>query len=286
MGWHRRIKILEILIKNYVIMKNVVFVTKLFTFALCMVIMFGSCGAVNKAKLKIELAVESSKLPMEIGNGLTLTSIALNDDGEIVEYNIECNNEEIFSKLKQIREVSQEYMKYRFFNNHNKSLKIKDILDYEVGIRVIYNYGGLKTTIKVPYREFKELSEEDLEEEDLEEHFLKLIVKRYNKMCPNKMCPAGLGGGVSMHLVSISGDYVVYSYLIDEDEGSIENIRKNTNLTREIMLCEAFSKIKFEELRVIYKCNKNLAYKWLGNHTLEKCIITVSNSEIRKICNF
>jgi len=260
-------------------MKKVLLVTKLFAFALCMVMMFGSCSLVKKAKLKSAIDDVNSELPEDLGDGMTLTSAALSDDGEFVEFNVKCNDDATLLALKQGKEATKELMKYSLVSAAKEDKDIQELFKYEVGIRYIYNDDNLQATIEVPYSEIKELEESDMSKSDMNERLLKITIKAADEACPTDM-----GDGMSMQSVKLSGDDVVYTFMLDENLYNINLLKQNLGQFKDAALKDAISdEDSRDEIKLIYDNKKNMVYQWVGDQTRTNYSLKISNAEIGKL---
>ena len=121
---------------------------------------------------------------------------------------------------------------------------------------------------------------DDYQEEDnsISLYELKSFIREYNDELPEY-----IDEGMDLETVYLDGDYVVYSYSLDEDIYDIDYFRTNRSDVKRSLKNELFNNTE-EDVKIFIKAckdnNKGIAYRFVGLFSGDACTIYISPNEL------
>ena len=238
-----------------------------------------SCG---ESKLKTIVETANSDCPVSMGNMGEVTSIEY-VDGNVV-YNLSVNEsiidiDALNENPKLMKKGVLAMLNSSDADNDTKEL-VKALEEADAGL--IFRYHGSKSgkTASVS------LSRNDITDmkvsADNGESSSPLEALEAEVEITNAQCPTDIGDGLQIAAVAISGDYVVYTITVDENDISIAALAENKAEVKKAIKEELDKDDDDMQtfIELCKKCGKGVAYRYTGDTSGKTLTVKISASEL------
>ena len=243
----------------------------------CVVVLLAGCLAENKLKLAVESA--NKRCPLSMGIAGDVESIEYEDG--LVTYTLAINEQ--VSNLKALSENPDVVKRTIMTNFANPASDLKPmhdlILDANASVRFVYKGKSSGESFEVTFTADDLKAAEDNTNPSAED-------KLYAEIeATNMQLPMQVDEVTVLEKLVVEGNSVVYLYLVDESRVSIDDMKSNTDATKENLksmlmnggpLVQAF-------LKKVVDTGRDLRYRYAGSESGESMEVVFTPADLQNI---
>jgi hypothetical protein len=243
----------------------------------CVVMLLAGCLAENKLKLAVETA--NKQCPFSMGTAGNLESIYYEDG--LVTYILAINEQ--VSNIKAMSEnpdVVKRTIMTNFINPEGELKTMHDlILDANASVRYVYKGKDSGDFFEVTITADELKAAEDNTSLNAEDK-LNAEIEATNMQLPMQVDEATV-----LEKLVVEGNSVVYLYQVDESVVSIDNLKSNSDATKENLknMLENGGPLVQTFLKKVIDTGRNLGYCYIGNESGATTEVVFTTDELQKI---
>ena len=247
------------------------------------VMVFTGCKQENaKARLQMEVEAANNDCPIDLGMLGQVTSFNYDEDENQMEMIFEINGETInLDVFKSNDDIARNMMKLSFSQEEQKEM-VNVMVDAGASMAITYlnPLTWDSYTVIINPSEMKEIQKSKLSDTEVAQ-----LILENNLLMENSSCPTLIDEGMYMISATDDGDYIIYSYQLDEDLYDMDDFKGNQDVLKEVLSSALSDPGMSTVFSTFIKAGKGIKYRYIGETSGKYVDIVFTCEEIESALN-